>query len=227
MSGEAQIAGQPVLRGVDHTARPTWKLRETIEFYRDTLGLPLIHAITAKGWGREKEEHADFIHFFFDSGNGSTIAFFYYIGTEQPPEMKVPRGYMAMANHTAWSVDSEEELLAWQKRLEAKGVRVSQFVKHEILESIYFRDPNMYPLEITRSLRDMEPLDATDAALTIKAAFRRICPNITRGAGRASRACGASRQATSASTSRRSRRQPSERHLRPRCAGVQRPDTER
>ena len=69
--------GQPVLRGVDHTARPTWKLRETIEFYRDVLGLPLVHAITAKGWGREKEQHADFIHFFFDSGNDSTIAFFY------------------------------------------------------------------------------------------------------------------------------------------------------
>ena len=170
--GDAGLAkDQPVLRGVDHTARPTWKLRETIEFYRDVLGLPLVHAITAKGWGREREQHADFIHFFFDSGNGSTIAFFYYIGTEQPDEMKVPRGYMAMANHTAWSVDSEAELLDWQRRLEAKGVRVSQSIRHEILESIYFRDPNAYPLEITRSLRDLEPLDATDAALTLDAAL--------------------------------------------------------
>ena len=165
-------ASQPVLRGVDHTARPTWKLRETIEFYRDKLGLPLVHAITAKGWGREKEEHADFIHFFFDSGNCSTIAFFYYIGTEQPDELKVPRGYMGMANHTAWSVDTEEELLAWQEKLAAAGVRVSQSIKHEILESIYFRDPNGYPLEITRSLRDMEALDATDAELTVAAALR-------------------------------------------------------
>ena len=39
------------LRGVDHTARPTWRLRETIEFYRDKLGLPLIHVISARGWG--------------------------------------------------------------------------------------------------------------------------------------------------------------------------------
>ena len=168
----ANAESQLVLRGVDHTARPTWKLRETVEFYRDTLGLPLIHAITAKGWGREKEQHADFIHFFFDSGNGSTIAFFYYIGTEQPDEMKVPRGYMGMANHTAWAVDSEEELLAWHAKLEAKGVRVSQFITHEILESIYFRDPNGYPLEITRSLRDMEELDATDAKMTVAAALQ-------------------------------------------------------
>ena len=117
----------PALHGVDHTARPTWKLRETICFYCDVLGLPLVHAITAKGWGRENEKHADFIHFFFDSGNDSTIAFFYYIGTAQPPELVVPRGYMAMANHTAWRVESEEELLAWQKRLESHGVAVSWF----------------------------------------------------------------------------------------------------
>ena len=159
------------LNGVDHTARPTWKLRETVEFYRDKLGLPLVHAITAKGWGREKEEHSDFIHFFFDAGNGSTIAFFHYIGTEQPAEMAVPRGYMAMASHTAWRVETEGELLAWQKRLEGAGVRVSQSVKHEILESIYFRDPNHYPLEITRPLRAVERIDGVDAQLTIDAAL--------------------------------------------------------
>ena len=161
----------PVLNGVDHTARPTWKLRETVEFYRDKLGLPLVHAITAKGWGRAKEAHADFIHFFFDAGKGSTIAFFYYIGTDQPPELMVPRGYMAMANHTAWRVETEEELLAWQKRLQDAGVQVSQSIKHEILESIYFRDPNHYPLEITRPLRAVERIDGTDAELTMAAAL--------------------------------------------------------
>ncbi len=160
------------LNGVDHSARPTWKLRETIEFYRDKLGLPLVHAITAKGWGRAKEKHADFIHFFFDAGKGSTIAFFYYIGTEQPPELAVPRGYMAMANHTAWRVETEDELLAWQERLEAAGIQVSQSIKHETLESIYFRDPNFYPLEITRPLRAVERIDGIDAELTIAAALQ-------------------------------------------------------
>jgi catechol 2,3-dioxygenase-like lactoylglutathione lyase family enzyme len=168
-----QLLGlHPRLHGVDHTARPTWKLRETVEFYRDVLGLPLVHCITAKGWGREKENHADFLHLFFDSGNDSTIAFFYYIGTAQPPELVVPRGYMAMANHTAWRVESEEELLVWQHRLQEHGVSVSQFVPHETIESIYFRDPNFYPLEITRTLRDIDTLDATDATLTLEAAMQ-------------------------------------------------------
>ena len=58
-------------------------LDATVAFYRDIMGLPLIHAITAKGWGREKEQHADFLHFFFDAGRGATIAFFYYIGTDR------------------------------------------------------------------------------------------------------------------------------------------------
>jgi catechol 2,3-dioxygenase-like lactoylglutathione lyase family enzyme len=159
------------LHGVDHTARPTWNLRNTVHFYRDVLGLRLVHAVTAKGWGRDKEQHADFIHFFFDSGNDSTIAFFYYIGTTQPPELVVPRGYMAMANHTAWRVESEDELLAWQAQLESQGVTVSQSIRHEVIESIYFRDPNFYPLEITRSLRDIDQPDAQDAELTLKAAL--------------------------------------------------------
>jgi catechol 2,3-dioxygenase-like lactoylglutathione lyase family enzyme len=161
----------PKLRGVDHTAHPTWKLRETVEFYRDIMGLPLVHAITAKGWGREKEQHADFLHIFFDSGNGSNIAFFYYIGTEQPENLKVPRGYMAMANHTAWAVESMDDLLAWKERLRSFGVSVSDEVRHETIESIYFRDPNFYPIEITLPLRKLDKLDATDAALTVEAAI--------------------------------------------------------
>ena len=78
---------------------------------------------------------------------------------------------MAMANHTAWRVTSEPELLEWQRRLESHGVNVSQFVQHEVIESIYFRDPNWYPLEITRSLRDVGEPDAVDAAATIEAAM--------------------------------------------------------
>lgn len=170
MAQDLSLIDNPMLNGVDHTARPTWKLVETVEFYRDVLGLKLVHAITAKGWGREKEQHADFIHFFFESGKGSTIAFFYYIGTTQPEALKVPRGYMAMANHTAWRVETEQELLSWQKRLESRGVAVSQSVRHEILESIYFRDPNWYPLEIARPLRQVEQIDEIDAELTMRAA---------------------------------------------------------
>jgi catechol 2,3-dioxygenase-like lactoylglutathione lyase family enzyme len=163
----------PRLFGVDHTARPTWKLRETIEFYRDTLGLPLVHTISARGWG--PESHPDFLHFFFDSGNGSTIAFFYYLGEPQPQERPsmppTPDDHVFDATHTAWLTDSAEQLLAWKERLESKGVEVSSTTQHEVIESIYFRDPNGYFIEITVKLRELQSLDARDAALTLEAAI--------------------------------------------------------
>ena len=161
------------LSGVDHTARPTWKLRETIEFYRDTLGLPLVHTIAARGWG--PESHPDFLHFFFDSGNGSTIAFFYYLGEPRPQERPLmpptPDDHVFDATHTAWLTDSAEQLLAWKDMLEAKGVEVSSTTQHEVIESIYFRDPNGYFIEITVKLRELQSLDARDAALTLEAAI--------------------------------------------------------
>ena len=109
--------------------------------------------MTAKGWGRVNEDHADFIHFFFDSGNESTIAFFYYIGTTQPAELVVPRGYMAMANHTAWRVDSEDELMTWQHRLQSEGVKVSHFITHEIIDQSTSATRTDIPSELDRSRR--------------------------------------------------------------------------
>jgi len=163
------------LNGVHHSARPTWKLEETVHFYRDILGLPMVHAISARGWG--SDPHPDFLHFFFDSGAGSLIAFFYYLGVEPGADANRPRGrpwpqdFVFDATHTAWTVDTQDELLAWQKQLEGKGVEVSSTLAHEVLESIYFRDPNGYFLEISRPLRPLQAIDATDAAQTIETAI--------------------------------------------------------
>ncbi|VVE16365.1 glyoxalase [Pandoraea iniqua] len=164
------------LHGVDHTARPTWRLRETVEFYRDVLGLPLIHTISARGWG--PATHPDFLHFFFDSGNGSTIAFFYYLGSDEPATLArhqgsapFPDDHVFDATHTAWLVDTQADLHAWKARLEARGVEVSAETAHEVIESIYFRDPNGYFIEITRKLRALESIDARDAAATLEAAM--------------------------------------------------------
>ncbi|RWA56351.1 glyoxalase [Cupriavidus sp. UYMSc13B] len=163
-------------RGVDHTARPTWKLRETIEFYRDKLGLPLVHVISARGWG--PATHPDFLHFFFDSGNGSTIAFFYYLGSAAPAALDgrdawppLPNDHVFDATHTAWLVDSAEELQACKQRLESQGLTVSVETTHEVIESIYVRDPNGYFIEFTRKLRPLGEIDAEDAALTLQAAM--------------------------------------------------------
>lgn len=157
------------LNGVHHTARPTWKLEETFRFYGEVLGLPLIHCVSARGWG--PVDHPDFLHFFFDSGNGSTIAFFYYLGTTQPEHLVHRPEYDNDAIHTAWRVETREELQAWRERLEKKGVEIMYQIEHEVVESIYFRDPNGYYIEIGTPVRDFVPLDVSDAALTMRAAI--------------------------------------------------------
>ncbi len=156
------------LEGVHHTARPTWKLEETVRFYRDVLGLRVCHAISARGWGTE--DHPDFLHFFFDSGNDSTIAFFYYLGAERPEDPVAWDHWLYRAVHTAWRVDSRETMLAWKARLEAFGYSVMQ-VRHEILESIYVTDPNGYMIEFSWQMRPLTSSDAVDAGLTLEAAI--------------------------------------------------------
>jgi len=168
MTMKSSVAN-PRLCGVHHTARPTWKLEETVEFYRDRMGLKLVHAISAKGWG--PEGHPDFLHFFFESGRGSTIAFFYYIGAAQPDYLKHRVKWDGDSVHTSWGVEKLEDLVSWRNWLETKGVEVFMRVEHELIDSIYFRDPNGYLLEITFQLREMGTLDASDADLTLRAAI--------------------------------------------------------
>lgn len=157
------------LQGVHHTARPTWKLAETVHFYRDLLGLPLVHAISARGWG--PDDHADFLHFFFDSGNGSTIAFFYYIGADKPDFAQPRPDYRYKATHTAWRVETREQLLECRAKVEAAGIPMNYQIRHEVIESIYFNDPNGYSIEITWQARPFTQLDIDDAARTLGAAI--------------------------------------------------------
>lgn len=158
----------PLLSGVHHTARPTWKLAETVHFYSVVMGLPICHAISARGWG--PADHPDFLHFFFESGRDSTIAFFYYLNTDRPADPVATDNWLYRSVHTAWRVETEAELIAWRQRLEAQGLEVMQ-VRHEIIESIYVADPNGYMVEITWQMRDLMPADAADARFTLDAAI--------------------------------------------------------
>lgn len=165
------------VRGVDHVAFPTFDPAATIRFYRDVLGMPPVHSICAAGWG--PEDHPDFIHFFFDIGNGDRIAFFYYFGLEAPERGKKGDVYarfdedtpefFVKARHLAIHVDSEEDLLEYRRRLDASEWPVEMQIQHETIESIYTHDPNGYMFEITRALRPVTPQEDLEAALTIDA----------------------------------------------------------
>lgn len=156
------------VRGVDHVAYVTWKPQETIHFYRDVLGFPLVHCILAPGWGNEP--HPDFAHFFFDVGADARIAFFYYFGLE-PYEDPNATTLLKKGRHLALLVDTEEELLEYERRIKDAGyeMRHAGPVAHELIESIYVYDPNGYNLEISRPLRSLTEADAADTELSIQA----------------------------------------------------------
>lgn len=165
------------LQGIHHSAFVMWDPVKTIPFYRDVLGFPIIHVITAKGWGQGG--HADFAHVFFDAGNRTCLAFFYYFGV--PPRDERSKTFVENGRHTAFFVPDRTALLAWRKHLVRAQVNVSPPVRHELVESIYFTDPNGYPLEITRAIRPMVQKDALDARLTVQA----LLESVTTGASSA------------------------------------------
>jgi catechol 2,3-dioxygenase-like lactoylglutathione lyase family enzyme len=154
------------VRGIDHIAYPTWRPAETVRFYRDVLGFPLVHSITAKGWGNHG--HPDFVHFFFDIGAGGRIAFFYYFGVDEYEDPNITR-LIQTARHTAILVDTDEELTYYQRRIESAGEVLRYRISHELIESIYTVDPNGYHIEFCRQLRPVMEHDAVDAEITLAA----------------------------------------------------------
>ncbi|BCL26112.1 VOC family protein [Streptomyces aurantiacus] len=173
-----QLNDQHLVTGVDHIAFPTFDPAGTVKFYRDVLGFPVVHSICAAGWG--PGDHPDFIHFFFDIGNGDRIAFFYYFGLPRPDTSagsgdvyaRFPEGtpdWFVRSRHLALHVESEEHLLEYRRRLDASEWPVEMQIQHETIESIYTHDPNGYFFEITRALRPVTPQEDLDADLTIDA----------------------------------------------------------
>jgi catechol 2,3-dioxygenase-like lactoylglutathione lyase family enzyme len=156
--GEPSSAGTI---GANHTAFACWDPVETVRFYGEILGFPLIHAVPALGWGND--DNPDMVHFFFDIGNGDTLAFFYYFGWPRPePVHQVLR----QSSHIAVEVPDEASLMAYRDKLQAAGYKVMT-VEHETIESIYADDPNGIFFELTRPLRDLTRLDADDARRTL------------------------------------------------------------
>jgi catechol 2,3-dioxygenase-like lactoylglutathione lyase family enzyme len=165
------------VHGVDHVAFPTFAPAATVRFYRDVLRFPVVHSICAVGWG--PADHPDFIHFFFDIGNGDRLAFFYYFGLEPLHDAAQGDVYAAFAadvpeffvrsRHLAIHVESDEDLLEYRRRLDGSEWPVEMQIRHETIESVYTHDPNGYLLEFTRALRPVTPQEDLDANLTIDA----------------------------------------------------------
>lgn len=129
------------IKGLHHNAYRCRDAEETRVFYEDFLGLPLSGtlAISETKTGRK----ANVLHVFFQMADGSYLAFFE--APDQPFEFKKQHDYDL---HIALEV-SPQTLQSMLEKGKAEGREVRGPVDHEFLNSIYFRDPNGYVIELT------------------------------------------------------------------------------
>jgi catechol 2,3-dioxygenase-like lactoylglutathione lyase family enzyme len=148
--------------GVNHLALVCKDMAETVKFYRDVLGMPLIKTLDLPGGMGQ--------HFFFDIGNGDCLAFFWFSGApERAPGVSSPQALPALGsivtahgsmNHIAFNVPVDR-FDDYVERLKAKGVAVSPVLNHDnspggvsktvtddvFVRSVYFFDPDGVCLE--------------------------------------------------------------------------------
>ncbi|GIK34731.1 MAG: glyoxalase [Gammaproteobacteria bacterium] len=147
MSNAAQTAKPDTLAPISSIHHAAYRCRDAEQtrwFYEDVLGLPLVAAIiNEKVAGLDKD--IPYLHLFFGLADGNTIAFF------DAPEGATAEQFQRMAGfdrHVAFLVNTEQELLDWQKRINAAGVNCHGPVDHGIVRSIYMYDPNGLQTEI-------------------------------------------------------------------------------
>jgi len=150
------------IRGVNHLALVCKDMARTVEFYRDVLGMPLVKTIDFPGGAGQ--------HFFFDIGNGDSLAFFWFPhappsqpGISNPDSLPGEGNFMSAhgsMNHIAFNVPAER-FDEYVERLKAKGIKVSMVMNHDnspmqvsldmhpgvFVRSVYFFDPDGVCLE--------------------------------------------------------------------------------
>lgn len=132
------------IQRIHHVAYRCIDAKETVEFYRNVLGMEFELAIAEDEVPSTKEPDP-YMHVFLDAGMGNVLAFF-----ELPnaPEMGRDANTPEWVQHIAFKLDSHTELAAYQARLEKAGIEVLGPVNHGIFDSIYFFDPNGHRLEL-------------------------------------------------------------------------------
>ena len=129
-----------MIQKLHHAAYRCRDSEETRQFYEDCLGLPLTHAfeITTAATGNQ----AQVLHTFYALEDGSSLAFFE--APEQPFDFKIQHDFDL---HIALEV-SRDELFERFESGRRMGIETRGITDHGFIESIYFRDPNGYVLEL-------------------------------------------------------------------------------
>ncbi len=127
--------GSSTARGIHHAVLICSDVEQTIRFYQDLLGFPLVELV-------ENRDYAGSTHFFFDVGNRTLLGFFDFPGLGLEPGIEAIGG----VQHIAISARRDR----WEQvrdRLDAAGVAYAG-PDRGIEESMYFKDPDGIQIEL-------------------------------------------------------------------------------
>ena len=133
------------IKRIHHVAYRCKDAKETVEFYKNFLGMHYQLAF-AENHVPSTGEYDPYMHVFLDSGNGNVLAFF---ELPEQPEMGRDGNTPEWVQHIAFEVEDEATMLAVKANVEAAGIDIVGPTDHTIFRSIYFFDPNGHRLEIT------------------------------------------------------------------------------
>ena len=150
------------ITGINHLALVCRDMERTVDFYTNVLGFPLIKTLDLPmNLGQ---------HFFFDIGNGDSLAFFWFPnapdalpGVSAPGAMPMQGDIVSAVgsmNHVAFNVPADK-MEEYRDKLQAKGVKTTEVVNHDdsrlqvskemhdgvFVRSLYFQDPDGILLE--------------------------------------------------------------------------------
>ena len=147
-----------MIKGLHHNAYRCRDSEQTRQFYEDFLGLPLACTLDIGETKSGRKTHT--LHTFYELDDGSYLAFFE--APDMPFEFKDQHDFDL---HIALEVapDVLEPMLAKGK---AAGIETRGISDHRFIDSIYFRDPNGYVIELTakRANHDAAMNPATNKA---------------------------------------------------------------
>lgn len=148
------------VQGTDHITVTGSNVDDTIEFYRDLLGMPLVLR-------QPNLDRPDLTHLFFDTGDGRLLTFF--VTDDRPSRDSVPID-VGHVHHLAFRIASER-LQDVKRALESAGHQYSEFDRGAF-HALYTEDNNGLTIEL---ITDKYPIpDAHRGAVLALAHHKRV-----------------------------------------------------
>lgn len=133
------------LSGIDHITIEGGNREDTIEFYRDLLGMRLVI-------DQPNRDRTHLDHLFFDTGDGRLLTFFVTDDHDTDSDELEPSP--GQVHHIAYRVDADE-LVELRHRLQEHGYPCSEVYDRGFRDSVYTQDHNGLIIELTTDTLDL------------------------------------------------------------------------